>query len=353
MAQSLGEKYLWVDCLCIRQDDEADKGKFIPQMDLIYGFALVTIVAASGVDADAGLPGVKRDPQTRKLQMPFLIKGVPLLQTLDPEWINGLYGEDYRYLGDFVWCKRGWTFQEKIFSGRLLIFTPEQVYWECHKATWCEDGVWETKNFGTYYRHCFGTESNFRRPWSLDVDSFSSWGVYHRLVEEYSGRMLTQNGDGLDAIAGILRALEKEAGQHFLWALPTSFLGDALMWRCDNEGRDEWSGTTKRLDSCTVRSSNGRIIYSPFPSWSWLGWVGKVQYWNDHISMLKVNLQLIFYYLDGNDTLVQAPGERNDGKRTRLLARTFQKASSHFQIESLQIYHSSGAKLQNCTSDIG
>lgn len=48
VTQGLGEQYIWVDCLCIMQDNEDDQGEFIRQMDSICGFAAVTIVAASG-----------------------------------------------------------------------------------------------------------------------------------------------------------------------------------------------------------------------------------------------------------------------------------------------------------------
>lgn len=39
VTSGLGEKYIWVDCLCIMQDDESDRLEFIPKMHLIYGFA--------------------------------------------------------------------------------------------------------------------------------------------------------------------------------------------------------------------------------------------------------------------------------------------------------------------------
>jgi hypothetical protein len=93
-------------------------------------FASVTIVAVAGDNADAGLPGVKEGSRTRR-QTPFTIKGTSLLQPLDPEWIKGPPAwadrvdiQTFSYLGDAPWCTRGWTFQEKIFSGRALIFTP-------------------------------------------------------------------------------------------------------------------------------------------------------------------------------------------------------------------------------------
>lgn len=49
----------------IKQDDEADKGNFIPYMDLIYRFILVRIVIALGVYVDTSFLGVKGDTPTQ------------------------------------------------------------------------------------------------------------------------------------------------------------------------------------------------------------------------------------------------------------------------------------------------
>lgn len=46
VTRDLGVKYLWVDRLCILHDDKEDMGNQISQMDVIYGRAFVTIVAA-------------------------------------------------------------------------------------------------------------------------------------------------------------------------------------------------------------------------------------------------------------------------------------------------------------------
>ncbi|KAG0624160.1 hypothetical protein M758_3G228400 [Ceratodon purpureus] len=286
VTRSLGEKYIWVDCLCIMQDNEADKLELIPHMDSIFGFASVTIVAASGVNADVGLPGIRPKSRTRE-QVLFRIKGASLLATLDPEGSE----EIISYLGESVWLTRGWTFQEKIFARRALIFTKEQVYWECQKASWCEDGLWETTKSPTLYRHCLG-EEDFRHPWSSDVDSFER--IYRKLVEVYSVRKLTYEKDGLDAFAGILQHFEKQAGQNFLWALPASLLSTAIMWPCE-------LSATRRLDSCTLRSEDGTVTRCPFPSWSWVGWVGEVVFVALFLGNLKSEtVDLIFYHLDGS-----------------------------------------------------
>lgn len=57
------QAYLWVDALCIVQDDENIKRHLISHMDTVYSHAFFTIVAANGEDPNAGLPGVR--PRTR------------------------------------------------------------------------------------------------------------------------------------------------------------------------------------------------------------------------------------------------------------------------------------------------
>lgn len=313
VTKSLGEKYIWVDSLCIIQDDEADKQEFIPKMDSIYGFALVTIVAASGDNANAGLPGIRPNSRTR-IQNSFMVKGVSLLQSVDPAASRGDFFSD-SYLGKSVWYKRGWTFQERIFSRRALIFTEEQVYWECQTAAWCEDGLWETMESPIVYRHCF-SEKEFCHPWPSEMGGFER--IYRKLVQEYSQRMLTYESDGLDAFKGILNAFETDAGQRFLWALPTSLLGNALTWSGDI--------TQRRQVKCTVSvqeegSCAATITVCPFPSWSWVGWVGEIDFARSHGKLDADTVDLIFFYLDGSGSLRHVESTVATQSLSRAIAR--------------------------------
>jgi hypothetical protein len=72
LVSAVGERYLWVDAICIVQDEHISKQAAIESMSLIYSKAFVTIIAASGPDANSGLPGIRRG--TRILTSAIKIK---------------------------------------------------------------------------------------------------------------------------------------------------------------------------------------------------------------------------------------------------------------------------------------
>lgn len=66
VAKVMGEVFVWIDSLCIIQDSDVDKARFISQMHIIYSLASVTIVDLAGKGVYDGLPGVRigtRPPQ--------------------------------------------------------------------------------------------------------------------------------------------------------------------------------------------------------------------------------------------------------------------------------------------------
>ncbi|KAH8728763.1 heterokaryon incompatibility, partial [Phaeosphaeriaceae sp. PMI808] len=117
--RSIGERYLWVDSICIIQDNSEDKRNQIGSMDSIYANSSFTIVAAEGNSSEAGLAGVS---------------------TLRPSqastWINDMelitvFNDVESIVEDAVWNTRAWTFQEQRLSHRKLFFTRQQIYFEC------------------------------------------------------------------------------------------------------------------------------------------------------------------------------------------------------------------------------
>jgi heterokaryon incompatibility protein (HET) len=283
LTDSIGETFLWVDSLCIIQDDLNDKLNYIPCMDAIYGHSILTIIAACGKDAQSGLSGMRQGSRLC-IQEPFTAKGIAFVQTLDPVNVNST-----GYLAESRWNTRGWTFQEGLLSPRLLIFTPEQVYWQCGESSWCEDGFWEVENSQAVYRH--GLVDSFRNIWCSRTESAEK--RYRQLVEVYSQRTLTQESDGLDAFKGILSAFELHSGMEFFWALPVKYFGTALTW----PAHDDEVQVRRRTGLCKLSDPSGRVVDCPFPTWSWVGWVGKI-YFDEVFGLLTSrHANLIFYRL--------------------------------------------------------
>jgi hypothetical protein len=95
-------RYLWVDSLCIIQDDVGEGGSkmdAISKMDIVYGAAYLTIMAATGGDANAGLPGLR--PGTRKITQP--------VEQLLPGLRLAYRAKHHDYIESAIYYTRAWT----------------------------------------------------------------------------------------------------------------------------------------------------------------------------------------------------------------------------------------------------
>ena len=96
----LGYRYLWVDALCIVQDDESSKVELINNMDRVYAESAVTIVAASGWHADAGLSGYQRSSRD---------SSDTVTEWIAPDLQLGVLPHLHLGFMDSDHAKRGWT----------------------------------------------------------------------------------------------------------------------------------------------------------------------------------------------------------------------------------------------------
>ncbi len=132
LAKQLGIRYLWIDSLCIIQDDQADWQLMAPQMDRIYGNSTLNICAALGTDLSngpsSGLPGTAKT--LRKAVQPVARYGALDLAVVIP--VESLIEKSN-------WNSRAWTFQERMLSRGSLIFTSDRVFFQCRVSTWSEE----------------------------------------------------------------------------------------------------------------------------------------------------------------------------------------------------------------------
>ncbi|KAL8990022.1 MAG: hypothetical protein Q9169_008226 [Polycauliona sp. 2 TL-2023] len=134
--RKLGFRYLWIDALCIIQDSTQDWEKEAAQMDAIYRSAGLTIAATSASSKSDGF--LKRSRCSRPIMWvppaANVSEGVCIRYQPD----RATYSRQHA-IESSAWNKRGWTFQERILSSRVLHFAQERLYWECRKVEGSEE----------------------------------------------------------------------------------------------------------------------------------------------------------------------------------------------------------------------
>jgi hypothetical protein len=251
LIQSIGERYLWVDALCIVQDDPISSHEQISQMGSIYLMAIFTIVAAAGQDANAGLPGVR-----------------PWSRTVDQESVDALITaiDGPYYSGEVrnsTWSTRGWTMQEEALSARRLIFTESQVYWRCREAIWLEETILESAPPQKFHR--LPPSQTDTEDLAIIGIKYGAYRMYENCVLAYGRRQLKYESDILRAFMGITSAISQlNPGALFNWGLPQSRFHWALGWVGES--------CTRNTSACTILDAERIEHIIRFPSWSWTGW---------------------------------------------------------------------------------
>ena len=296
LVQKLSETYLWVDALCIVQDDP-DIQTYLNQMDRIYMRSLVTIVALSGQTADWPLPGVQ--PGSRMVSpSPEVVHGIrlfPRLPMLDTA------------IEDSVHATRGWTFQETCLAPRCLYFSAHQVFFVSQNNDF--DGIRppdDDDSIFEFYNDKLRDHVARRELASIkQVRAENSWdriimpqhinplrnndgkfGTYVRVIDTYTRRQLSFESDICRALAGISSYMQlynekDKQNQHsrFVANLPVIQFNRALLWHPDpvSSLTDTPAVSNATAPSFRRRECNHELGHC-FPSWSWAGWVGHVTY---------------------------------------------------------------------------
>ncbi|TGO51974.1 hypothetical protein BCON_0150g00060 [Botryotinia convoluta] len=249
-------RYLWVDALCIVQDDLENKMHEIDRMHIIYAQASMTIVAATGDDANFGLLDID-----------------PIFTGAETHLINNIrFTVDSMELREVIefstWFTRGWTFQELVFSKRILYFTTERTYYSCEEGSWSEyfplltldinenEDTDEIENI--FYDESLKTGFDFRNK----LDPFEN---YMAMVSKMSTRQFTQESDCLNACRGFYTGLLLKGLGGSVCGIPAICFEFALAWQPE--------GNLTRRGSQDLSSGNFQ-----FPTWSWAGWKGQIEY---------------------------------------------------------------------------
>lgn len=249
LTRKLGQRYLWIDSLCIIQDDEEDWANEASTMAKVYAQSYCTIAALSSADSSEGLRVCGDEPPW---QLRFGEDDCPW----EPNWdsyplvfdlgVNdgngGLFTArifnvppaswEGDYYGSNPLSGRAWVLQEKELSTRSIHFGSRQLLWECRELKgssalpWCTDVHWDPE---------LDAESTWVENQPEDFALYYTMKFrWFRLSQEYSRRSLTKVTDTLPALSGIAQSFQKYLPEDkYIAGIWSSHLPLALLWDQD------------------------------------------------------------------------------------------------------------------------
>ena len=244
ITQEFGIDYLWIDSLCIVQDDADDWDREASSMAGVYGSSTLNIAASGASDGRIGC--FFQRGRSVKCQVEMTVCGEKVLYDVVPRLMYE------RSLARMPLSKRGWALQERVLPRRTLHFTSTEVFWECLQKTACEtfpDGLPAAISYRPYGRN------SFRK-------SFISKSMWMSLVEMYSECHLTKSSDKLVAISGLARSLQLQTKEQYV----------AGLWREELELQLCWEVSFARFNATTLPYRT--------PSWSWASVDSQIKFRN-------------------------------------------------------------------------
>ena len=188
----LGLEFLWIDSLCIIQDDPWDWEEEATKMAAYFSNARTTLAAAAAENSAMGLFSMwKLQEEPIELQgmidsQPYhLIARTPIIHSLD---VN-CNSPKFPLLG------RGWVYQEITLSRRVLYFTSRELVWSCSSDAYCQCGLVQEKPWPYIARiqeGYIGPIKTYEPPDELTgAKRDEPWRLWHLYVSDISGRKFT------------------------------------------------------------------------------------------------------------------------------------------------------------------
>lgn len=242
LTREAGQRYLWIDSLCIPQDD-GEKHAQLCAMGTIYSQADLVLIATSGSHSNTGLlPGLSPDeiPNAHHIEDIAGRRHVAC---------PSLLGESAA-ISKSPWHLRGWTLQEYALSRRAAFFTDRNI------LLTCGDELFDL-NFDLTDPVHLRPADELRRPSRIVIGEggLASSTVLYRVIRQYLNRVLSFEDDILNAMEGIFTHCLGGPGRHY-WGIPEEGFGNWLTWYCNY-----WPS-----------ECSSRLLNRSFPSWSWAAW---------------------------------------------------------------------------------
>ncbi|KAJ5497297.1 hypothetical protein N7463_009284 [Penicillium fimorum] len=275
--RALKIKYIWIDSLCIIQDDATDWAIESSRMASVYRNGFFTIAATHSLNGDGGLFHATPDFQVSGKSPDGEQYNLYFREVIDHhiEPINKCDDESGSPTAVFFpLFTRAWVYQERMLSARVIHFGRYELFFECRSGIRCEcEHIMDSDGGAGSWRGLFKVElatallyydlasRGQDRP-GLEYHGAALWRT---LVTCYTGLLLTQSSDRLPAIGGMAREMADRRGPSYLAGLWEESLNDDLIW--------------------AVPQESGNVQPRPYPwnapTWSWASVESGVRHWDE------------------------------------------------------------------------
>ncbi|KAI5856157.1 HET-domain-containing protein [Durotheca rogersii] len=258
VTRELGCRYLWIDSLCIIQDNPDDWRHEAARMKDVYGNAYVTIAAAASASShggllyrhdkhDIGCTVERQGEDGRKISIHVR------LALEHSAYFNALpCTSEAREAAPLL--ERCWCLQEYLLSPRVLMFTRWELFWVCDSIRACSCGEYgeSTREMAS----AGGIKPRFdqlvRHP-----SSTAALFLWKDVLQMYLQKQLTHDKDRLPALAGIAQVFSTMGLGRYVNGLWGSFIVSQLFWRAASTHGGGFSVVARRSTDTSM------------PSWTW------------------------------------------------------------------------------------
>jgi len=290
-SRKLQMRYLWIDSLCIVQNDKLDWASEASNMSSIYRGAYVTIAATSSEDSTYGLfqeaSTQLYDAHSLKISDSVLGESLIRFRRKLPHFsISSPLARPRNTAAQFPLLQRAWAYQERLLSSRILHFTANELVWECLEASSCQcsqrtepfyfegsDVKEATRQDPKLSYASLVTTISSRSDSSQDTHGvsedtqreiiFSQWQDF---VREYSKLNLTVQKDKLSALSGLAQQFNNDfrVTGKYIAGLWSADLERGLLWRLPPEKLRDPRPAVWRAPSFSWASVEGQVDYPPY-----------------------------------------------------------------------------------------
>lgn len=277
--RELGIAYIWIDSLCIIQDNSLDWQIESAKMASIYENAYLTIAGTRAKDGSIGMftqtPDFEVSGATKlgERYRLFFRKEIQHVRVME----NG--DDEHPLLG------RAWCFQERLISPRVLHYGPQELSYECQSTVACEcDGIEGYETELPQPKWAYGT--NFED----DTNDYYRQCSWRSLIMQYSDLGLTKKEDCFPALSGIATQMADVRGARCVAGMWEDSLNDDLLWAGSALGPPRSVSVDKdNSDSGQMCARISRPANWRAPSWSWASTEANIYYeeaplfWDDSL----------------------------------------------------------------------